>query len=150
MLSKSPLSVTRFRYTFFGWWIIWFALQVLLIVHYGYPLKIALVDSVVTNDLQLAACWQISNILRYYLPHKDRFWYVLFLSIVFGLIVTAVSQAILRGVYSKSLNADYISFLMNSFWIRLGVAFLLVGCMTVISVLWYIQAEEQVKQAASK
>ncbi len=34
-------------------------------------------------------------------------------------------------------------FLSNAYWIRLGVAFLLIGCMAVICVLWYTQEEEQ-------
>jgi two-component system, LytTR family, sensor kinase len=117
-------------------------LHLLLITHYGFSLETALLDSVVTNDVLLAASWMVSNILRFYLPNKDRFWYILFLSIVLSLIVTASSQWVLRTVYLKYMTGDYLSFLENSFWIRLGVAFLLIGCMTIISMLWYTQEEE--------
>ena len=118
----------------------------LLIIHYGFPWRTALVDSVVTNDLLLAACWMVSTILRYYLPYKDRYWYVLFLSITLSLIVTATSRWILQIAYKNVVYGEYALFLTNSFWLRLSVAFLLVGCMTIISVLWYTQEEEHLNR----
>jgi two-component system LytT family sensor kinase len=142
-LARSPLSVSRFRNSFFGWWIIWSVLHVLLLISYGYSLNLAATDSVVTNSLLLAACWIVSNILRYYIPYSDRYWYVLFLSLIFSLVVNALSKFILNLILDDTLNSNYIIFLANAYWIRLGIAFLLVGCMAVICVLWYTQEEEQ-------
>jgi LytS/YehU family sensor histidine kinase len=103
----------------------------------------AAIDSIVTNDLLMAACWMVSNILRFYLPEKDRRWYVLFLSILLSLLVTSAGKWILEYGFSAQLNAEYLGFLSNSFCIRLTIAFLLIGCMTVICVLWYTVEEEQ-------
>ena len=44
---------------------------------------------------------------------------------------------------SDPANSDYLIFLSNAYWLRLGIAFLLIGCMAVICVLWYTQEEEQ-------
>jgi len=142
-LARSPLSVSRFRNSFFGWWIVWSALHITLLLSYGYPLSLAATDSLVTNSLLLAACWIVSNILRYYIPYSDRYWYVLFLSLIFSLVVNALSKFILNLILADPLNTNYIIFLSNSYWLRLGIAFLLVGCMAVICVLWYTQEEEQ-------
>ena len=40
-------------------------------------------------------------------------------------------------------NTVYLLFLAKAYWIRLGIAFLLIGCMAVICVLWYTHEEEQ-------
>jgi two-component system, LytTR family, sensor kinase len=142
-LARSPISVGSFRNSFFGWWIIWATLHALLIGSYGYSLNLAIMDSLVTNGLLLAACWIVSNILRYYLPYSDRYWYVLFLSIIFSLVVNALSKFILNLILAGPDHTDYLIFLSNAYWIRLGITFLLTGCMAVICVLWYSQEEEK-------
>jgi two-component system, LytTR family, sensor kinase len=142
-LTRSPISVSKFRNNFFGWWVIWAALHVLLVTYYGYSLNESVTDSLVTNGLLIGACWIISNILRYYLPYSNRYWYVLLLSITFSLVANALSKFILNLILIDPVNSNYILFLSNTYWIRLGVAFLLIGCMAVICVLWYTQEEEQ-------
>ena len=141
-MTRSPISVSKFRNSFFGWWILWSALHVLLITSYGFDLKTALVDGIVTNGLLLGACGLIINILRYYLPNRDRYWYILILSIILSLAVNALSKFILNLVLMDSANSNYLIFLANAYWIRLGIAFLLVVCMAIICVLWYTQEEE--------
>jgi hypothetical protein len=116
---------------------------VLLILSYGYSVNDAVIDSLVTNGLLLGACWIISNILRYYLPYSDRYLYVLIISVIFSLVVNALGKFILNLILADPPNTDYLIFLSNAYWLRLGIAFLLIGCMAVICVLWYTQEEEQ-------
>jgi two-component system, LytTR family, sensor kinase len=142
-LARSPISVSKFRNSFFGWWIIWSILHALLIIQYGYSVNNAVIDSLVTNALLLAACWIISNILRYYLPYSDRYWYILIITIIFSLVANALSKLNLNLILSDRSSAAYLNFLSNSYWIRLGISFLLIACMAVICVLWYTQEEEQ-------
>lgn len=103
----------------------------------------AVIDSLVTNGLLLSACWIISNILRYYLPYSDRYLYVLIISVIFSLVINALGKFMLNLILQDSSNTDYLIFLSNAYWLRLGIAFLLIGCMAVICVLWYTQEEEQ-------
>ncbi|HEY4935287.1 MAG TPA: hypothetical protein VII44_01830, partial [Puia sp.] len=124
-MARSPLSVSKFRNSFLGWWIVWAILHALLIMSYGYPLNLAVTDSLVTNGLLLGACWIISNILRYYLPYSDRYWYVLILSLIFSLVANALSKFILKLTLNEPANTAYLIFLSNAYWIRLGIAFLL-------------------------
>ena len=142
-MTRSPISVSKFRNSFFGWWLVWAALHMLLILNYGYPVNNAVIDSLVTNGLLLGACWIISNILRYYLPYSDRYLYVLIISVIFSLVVNAFSKFILNLILTDSSNTNYLIFLANAYWLRLGIAFLLIGCMAIICVLWYTQEEEQ-------
>jgi sensor histidine kinase YesM len=114
-----------------------------LIYSYGFPSDISATDSFVTNSILLGAYWMVNNILRFYLPNKDRYWYLLFLSIFLALLVTALSNALLSFIFKGSLHSVYLLFLSNSFWLRLGIGFLLIGCMTIICVLWYTQGEDQ-------
>jgi two-component system LytT family sensor kinase len=102
-----------------------------------------MIDSVVTNGLLMGACAIISNILRYYLPYSDRFFYVLILSLIFSLLVNALSKFILNLSMTDPAYSNYIPFLANAYLIRLGFAFLMIGCMAAICVLWYTQEEEQ-------
>jgi two-component system, LytTR family, sensor kinase len=142
-LTRSPLSVSKFRNSFFGWWIIWTGLHILLVMYYGYPFKTALLDSLITNALLMAAGSLIINILRFYLPYRDRYGYLLFLSIIFSAGVVSLSKFYLHMIFDQPDNTGYLLFLSNSYWIRGATSFLLIGCMAIISVLWYTQEEEQ-------
>jgi two-component system LytT family sensor kinase len=142
-LTRSPLSVSRFRNIFLGWWIVWAFLHYLLIIGYGYSVHAALIDSLITNGLLMAFCAIVSNILRYYLPYSNRYVYVFILCLIFSLIANALSKFFLDMSLTDSVNARYIPFLANAYWIRLAFAFLMIGCMAVICVLWYTQEEEQ-------
>lgn len=142
-MARSPLNVSRFRYIFIGWWLVWASLHFLLIMGYGYPLEVALTDSLVTNGLLMAFCAVISNILRYYLPYSDRYVYVFVLCLIFSLIANALSKFFLTMTLTDPVYNSYILFLANAYWIRLGFAILMIGCMAAICVLWYTQQEEQ-------
>jgi two-component system LytT family sensor kinase len=142
-LTRSPLSVSKFRIGFFSWWIIWTVLHIMLVMYYGYPFRTALLDAIITNALLMAAGSLIINILRFYLPYRDRYGYLLFLSIIFSVAVVYLSKFYLNMIFQQPFDKGYLFFLSNSYWIRGGISFLLIGGMAIISVLWYTQEEEQ-------
>jgi two-component system, LytTR family, sensor kinase len=145
-LARSPISVSKFRIPFLGWWIIWSVLHALLLEHYGYSVNISMVDSLVTNAVLLATCWLISNILRYYLPYRDRYWYILLLTVTLALAANALCKLFLNIIFNDPEYSDYHSFLSNSYWLRLGIAFLMIACMATIGVFWYSQEEDEVNR----
>jgi len=107
----------------------------------GFSWPMALVDSSVSNVLLAAACVLVSNSLQYYLPQQERYWYILVLSLV-------LSGCWLLGIkYLLPLliadNGDYYAFLSRSWYVRFGIGFLLIGCMAMISVLWYTFEEQK-------
>ena len=142
-MARSPLSVNKFRNSFLGWWIIWTVLHIMLLMNYGYAYKYALLDGIITNALLMAAGSLIINILRYYLPYRDRYGYLLFLSIIFSVAVVSLSKFYLNMIFDHPADKSYLFFLSNSYLIRGVISFLLLGCTAIISVLWYTQEEEQ-------
>jgi two-component system, LytTR family, sensor kinase len=143
-LAKSPLSESKFRYVFTTWWLVWGSLQTILIVDFGFSSKTAVIDSVVTNVQLLGACWLVSNILRFYLPQKERYWYILTLSAGLSGFILLNTKWILTSVFSD--QPHYILFISNSWPVRFGISFLLIGCMTILCVLWYTVEEEKENQ----
>ena len=143
-MARSPLSISKFRYGFLGWWLVWASFHASLIMYFGFSMEIAVLDSIVMNIQLLGACWLVSNVFRYYLPQKERYWYILFLSLGLSGLIALDSKGILISVLSR--EADYLLFLSRSWGVRFGVSFLLIGCMAILSILWYTLEEEQQNQ----
>jgi two-component system LytT family sensor kinase len=143
-LARSPLSVSKFRYAFAGWWVVWGGLHAVLIMKFGFIPNIAILDSLVTNVQLLGDCWLVSNILKYYSPRKDQYWYIFILSLGLSSLTLLNTKWILGAVLSD--RPDYLAFLSASWPVRFGISFLLIGCMIILSVLWYTVEEEQEDQ----
>jgi two-component system LytT family sensor kinase len=103
--------------------------------------KTAVIDSLVTNALQAEGCWLVATIFKYYLPRKQRYGYMLVISVVMASVIVGLSQWFLTWLWQS--RPEYTAFASASWPIRLVVCFLLVGCMTILSVLWYAMEEEQ-------
>lgn len=113
----------------------------------GYSWQLSLIDSFLSNILLALTCTLVSNNLQYYLPQKERYGYLLVLSLVLSLLWLLVSNYLLPLVIQP--EGDYFEFLSKSLPVRFGIAFLLVACMAMISVLWYT-FEQQKQQAQRK
>lgn len=79
--------------------------------------------------------------MRYYLPRQERYWYLLIIS----LAISAVWLVVVRVLLWLLLNDDevYTPILRQSLFIRYAIAFLMVGCMAMMSLLWYTQQEQK-------
>ncbi len=73
--------------------------------------------------------------MQFYLPQKEGFWYILALSFFLASLILFVDRIALAIISAE--NTVYIITLKNSLPLRFGVAFLLIACMSMISVLWY-------------
>jgi len=140
-LPRSPLSVKKFRYPFYGWWLVWSGLHALLIINLGYSPKTSWLDSVVTNVQVVGACCLVIIILKYYLPRNEGYWYFVILCAGLSALITYDSKLILGWLVPE--DPGYQSFVAVSWPVRLGICFLLIGCMTIISLFWYTTEEEQ-------
>lgn len=130
----APLSHKKFLFIFIAWWLIWAGMQAWIIFGMGFPLLTGAEDSVVSNLLLAIACILVSNNLRYYLPKQERLGYLLMLILLTaGAWLLAVKYA-LPWVIN---GGNYEAFLAKSLPVRFGVAFLVIGCMAMISVIWY-------------
>lgn len=104
-------------------------------------------DSTVSNTILSLSCMRIFNNMRYYLPRHEKYWYVFIVSIIVSSITLFICNLILKLVFKSDEN--YLQILSDSLPIRFGVSFLMISCMSMISLLWYTQ-EEQAEMEARK
>jgi hypothetical protein len=125
---------------------------------FGLSFGASLSDSLVSNTLVALSCGFISNNLQYYLPKKERYWYILFISLGLSVLILLACKGILvpllgsqtreTAAFARGNLGDitYGTFFSRSWAVRFDIIFLQVGCMTILSVLWYSSEEEQQQQ----
>lgn len=147
-MARSITTGNRFRVTFLSWWLVWTLVQVAVVRNAGFDLTISAVDAVCCNLLLAGNCLLIVNNMRFYLPRKERYWYVLVISIVLSALWLALSIGFLKFIFRN--NEAYRLFLDHSLYIRYILAFLMIGCMAMISLLWYTLQEQQENEQRKK
>lgn len=125
-------------------WLLLVGVQGYALHGFGLPWQEALVDSGVSNSLLAFTCFIISAMLRQYRPSKDRYLYVLVWCFLLTGLWLATSYQGLQAVYSEDPN--YLFFLWRSVPVRFGFGFLVIGWVTLLSMLWYTQLEEKRQQ----
>jgi LytS/YehU family sensor histidine kinase len=115
--------------------------NIMVLTFFGLPHRAAMIDSAISNTLLLLICLMVMNTLRYYLPRGNQYINVfaicLFLTIIW-LLLTKWLLSVSLGHYD-----GYRDLLHHSLSIRFSIAFLLLGCVTMISILWYNQKEQK-------
>jgi two-component system, LytTR family, sensor kinase len=143
-MARSPLSTGKFLLIFISWWGIWGFLQTDLLISFGLRAMTAFSDSLVSNTLVALSCGFLSNNMQYYLPKKERYWYILLISLsLSGIILLACKAILVPLLGGHSDGAAYTQFFSRSWPVRFDIVFLQVGCMSILSVLWYSSEEEQ-------
>ena len=113
-----------------------------MVLHFfGMPWKAAAIDSAICNTLLLLISLLVMNTLRFYLPRGQQ--YINIFSIC--LFLTIVWLVIVKWLLRISLGhyPGYLDILSHSLSIRFSIAFLLLGCVTMISMLWFNQQEHK-------
>jgi hypothetical protein len=151
-MATSPLSVMRFRIIFSICWLIIIADHVFLLKWFGLSWKVAILDSTVNDVLLILACLLVIMMLHYYLPQKEKYFHLVSWCILITIIVILVTKVILKNVFAD--DSEYLVFFKRSLWIRSSFDLLLLGCFTLVSVIWYNWQEqseqEERKQDAEK
>lgn len=101
----------------------------------------AIADSAISNLLLAGICLLISNNMRYYLPRKEKYWYVLTLSLVLSGLWLLLVRIALWALHKQ--DVAYIAQLQNTSLLRYGMAFLMIASMAMINLLWHTQPEQQ-------
>ncbi len=104
------------------------------------PIKIV-IDAAINNILLTGCCLLIINNMRFYLPRREKYWYVITISFALSCICYFVSKGILLLIF-KDDDLYWQSF-NQSAEIRFGILFLLISCMSLMSLLLFTQEEEQ-------
>ncbi|RYF87274.1 MAG: sensor histidine kinase, partial [Chitinophagaceae bacterium] len=112
-----------------------------MLINAGIPVAKAITDAVVSNLVLEALCLLIINNMRYYLPRKEKYWYSLVVSLVLSGLWLLVTRIILWALFKKDIA--YIDFFSQTMTLRYMIAFLMVGCCTALSLLWFSQRDVQ-------
>jgi two-component system LytT family sensor kinase len=147
-MASSPFSYSRFRNIFLISWLVVIADQVLLLRWFGFSWGIAITDTLINDILLLLACVLVIHMFRYYLPQREKYINLLFWNIFLTGVVILLTRWILKSVFSKDEN--YLAFLDQSLIIRSSLDVLLLGCVMLISVIWYNWQEQQELDARNR
>jgi two-component system LytT family sensor kinase len=140
-MISSPLSITKFRVIFIISWLVMMADNAMVLNFFGLPWNASIIDSAISNTLLLLACLLVMNTLRYYLPRGTQYINIFSICLFLTIIWLLLDKLLLR----LALNhyTGYSDLLHHSLSIRFSIAFLLLGCVTMISILWYNQQEQK-------
>lgn len=120
-------------------WSFFSLIQLKLLQDLGIQAGIAWIDSIVSALFLALICFMIINNMRYYLPGKERYWYVFILSLAMSGLWLLMIRSIL-WIWFKD-NSSYQLFLSQTSNVRYAISFLLIGCITMVSLLWYSQKD---------
>ena len=151
-MASSPLSQTRFKIIFGVSWVIALADFIMVLRWFGQSWQAAIIDGYISITSLLLFSLLIMNTLRFYTPKRERYLNIFTWCLFLMAIWLAVIHWLLLLTAGK--YEGYTSFLNSSMPIRGSMALLILGCIALISVVWYNSEEqkqtEQRKGSAEK
>lgn len=140
-MPNQLIKTNKFLRIFPAGWLVWSVIHVVIMQYFGFPLIISITDSLIFNLLLAGACIFIAFVMQFYLPQKEKYWYVVAVSFVASSIVTILSNLILhRFFYGEDA---YHTFLSQAWPVRGSIAFLISGSMALVSIVFYTVEEQQ-------
>lgn len=122
-------------------WACWGILHAYVLNWFGFSWKVAVWDSVISNLLLVGVSLLITITLQFYIPQKNKYGYILGLCSVLAVIWLFLSRTLIVLLINDA--EAYERFFSKSFPVRLAIGFLIIGCMALISVLWYTVQDQQ-------
>lgn len=144
----SPFTNSRFQVVFATIWVIWMAGHAAILYWYGFTIRAALVDSVVSNILLLLACVAVANNLRYFQPSQKKYSYLFWLCFFMTLLWFSVSRFLIILLLEESF--EYIHFFSQSVPVRIMFGLFIIGIAGLSSILWYNLQNQQEAERRKK
>ena len=144
-MASSPLSVRRFLLIFSIFWLVMLGDHILVLHWFCLPWDAAIIDSALSNSILFLASLLVMNTLRYYLPRGEQYVNIFSLCLLLTVVWLILVKWLLKLCLSQ--HAGYTDMLSHSLPIRFSIGFLLLGCITMISILWYNQQEQKENEA---
>ncbi len=124
-----------------AWWYIWSMLYISVLQSTSIKPLQAVVDGLISNTILALCCVLIINNMRYYLPKQEKYWYVLVITTALSGLWLLLSRLCLWSIFKN--DASYIDSLWNTSSVRFAYSFLMLGSITMLSLLWYSQREQK-------
>ncbi|MFT3749867.1 MAG: histidine kinase [Agriterribacter sp.] len=135
----SVFTKNKFRLYFILFWLAWSAVHVCILLEWNYTLEEAWIDSGVSNILLAAISGAVIVSLKYYLPRKDQLLYYTLTCI----ILAGVWISVIRWLLSYIIQESSLNLFTQSIPVRFAFGVLILGCITLINVLFYTLQEQQ-------
>lgn len=140
-MPASLFSVRRFLIVFIIAWLILMVDHAILLHWFDLSWEAAIIDSAISNILLFLFGLLVMTTFRYYAPGIDQYVNVLSMCIVLTIFWLLLSKWLLGLVLNDYDN--YIPFLKRSVMIRSSIAFLILGIVAMISIIWINWQEQQ-------
>lgn len=110
----------------------------------GLKWNVAMTDTFWSNGWLFAMALLLMTILRYYRPQNYRYLYLLIWCVALSGLWTAIVRFGLGFFFRYDDN--YLLFLDRSMNFRFNIAFLVCGCASLLSILWFSNEEQMKKE----
>lgn len=140
-MTAPTLFTPKFKRLFAAGWLLWSALHMRVLLGFGIAWQTALTDSAVSNLFLLGTCILVMSIFRYYLPQKQPYGFIITLCAVATIVWFFSSRPVLLLIVNE--HKGYPTFFAQSVTVRIVVAFLIIGCMSLVSVLWHTLQDQR-------
>lgn len=140
-MAASLFSVRRFLIIFSIAWAIWIVDHICILRWFGLSLEAAITDGLISNGLLLLFCILVMNMFRYYLPGTGQYLNILGMCITFAFLWLLLTKWLLMLVLDG--YSDYHNFMHRSLIIRFSISFLILGIVTMMSIIWLNWQEQQ-------
>jgi two-component system, LytTR family, sensor kinase len=139
VLNNKPKVI--FAAIFSVWWAVWCVLHITVLQNFGIAPFTAMIDGVISYLLLAGLCLLAFNNLKYYLPKKEKYLYLL----VTGLLLSTIWWLLVRGALKIIFKDDVAPthFFIQTAPIRFAISFLMICCSNMLGMLWYTQIELQ-------
>lgn len=135
------ISYRRVIITFLSWWALWIVIQIFILHHVGLSYKLSATDSILNNVLLAIIGLAMYNMMRFYRPDKENFFYIR----IWMVVITAFSALSVNWIL-KTLHADnqeYLHFLEMALPLRVCYNFLMVSFSILLNWMMYYFKNER-------
>ncbi len=115
------------------------ALQFFILQKVNVDFTHAFSDSLVSIVLLAAGSFFISNNMKYYLPRKEKYWYIIIISITVCFLWFLAQRGTMWIILKD--GDPYVDFIRSTSATRFGAGFLLLSSISMFSLMWYGQQE---------
>ncbi|MEO5562600.1 MAG: histidine kinase [Chitinophagaceae bacterium] len=140
-MNASLFSVRRFLIIFSIAWLVLMINHALILQWFGLSWEAAVVDSLISNSFLFLICLLLLNTFRYYAPAMGQYLSVLGMCLLFSVVWVFATRWLLDLVLSHYEN--YSIFLHRSLIIRFSIAFLILGIVTMMAIIWFNWQDQQ-------
>lgn len=143
-MATSPLREKKFLSAYIIFWVVMLVDHACVLHWFGLEWPAALMDSGISNLLLLLLSLLVINILRFYLPRGEQHVNIFALCLLLSLVWIFTSRWLLQLTIGCCYEG-YTFILQHSMPIRFSIGFLILGCITLVSILWFSQKEQKEK-----